>query len=255
MSWRVTAVEGIDWIHPTMNLAEFMYVLKAYVIRGGASRSYMKFQKSRSSKWRTGILLLDMVFRLSRGHSMRCRTKKSSNSVCRKPHQSLSCHCIPISTLPHVVSAAFWPWKMEQTRVHQWLDPNTTFDHHFQHLHIFHIHWFIHLSFSRLRVEWARFEGFTEWVVKGLEWFQDFLGLQVVKWGQECERAEWQQVLHFFDFYSVSPTSTLGKKNENCPLGLHEKYMRRAQTWEFFVSLLGWFSDPFKGFWWPPTRV
>lgn len=144
---------------------------------------------------------------------MRCRTKKSSNSVCRKPHQSLSCHCIPISTLPHVVSAAFWPWKMEQTGVHQWLDPNTTFDHHFQHLHIFHIDWFIHLSFSRLRVEWARFEGFTEWVVKGLEWFQDFLGLQVVKWGQECETAEWQQVLHFFDFYFVSPTSTLGKTN------------------------------------------
>ena len=57
-----------------------------------------------------------------RGHSIRCRTKKSSNSVCRKPHQSLSCHCIPISTLPHVVSAAFWPWKMEQTGVHQWLD-------------------------------------------------------------------------------------------------------------------------------------
>ena len=56
--------------------------------------------------------------------------------------------------------------------------------------------------------------------------------------------------------FCISLTSILSrrhplweKKQENCPLGLHEKYMRRAQTWEFFVSLLGWFSDPFKGFW------
>ena len=100
-------------------------------------------------------------------HVLPHKKKQTTNSVCRKNHQSLSCRCIPLSTFPHVVSAAFSPWKMGQTGVHQWLDPNTTFDHHFQHFHIFHIHWFIHRSFSPLeigmsafwRVHWVSGEG------------------------------------------------------------------------------------------------
>ena len=184
-----------------------------------------------------------------RGHSIRCRTKKLKQFSLQK---TSSIFVLPLYPYFHPSTCRLsgilamkdgTDWSPSVTRF------NTTFDHHFQHLHIFHIHWFIHLSFSRLRVEWASFEGFTEWVVKGLEWFQDFLGLQVVKWGQECERAEWQQVL-----FCISLTSILSRRHP-----LWEKKTWKLSTWSPWKihekgTNLGILCEPFGMVQWPFQR-